>query len=215
MRWFPLYLMLLLMASCQPKEATEAGLVSTGPDTLQLDETIDSANNTRQDGTQAPTALPEDPKQQLPPTLEVYLDQTHGLWQLPELRPKDITRLTQDQQGPYFLQTDLNQDNQLDYVAQLMERDSVFLYAFISTGPDEAFKEVLLDQRPLVKLDGEGISPWVLCLPQEQQTQDKSGKGTSAQATADGFLVLEDENTTLYQWRKGTFRKSPYKAAGF
>ena len=203
---FPIPLVFLVfLLSCQPKETAEVGTTAVQPDSLE--ETVDSANNSRQDGTVTDTGAPEDVKQQLPPELEVLLDQTHGLWQLAQVQDLDQALLTQDQQGPYFLQTDLDADKRTDYVVQVAEGDSVRVYAFLRPKTEEhPWQETILERKRLLTIETAKRSPFYLSLLEERLDTTVS-RHTSGKKR-EGILVNEGSKATWHQWQKGKWIKT-------
>ncbi|GAA4300577.1 hypothetical protein [Nibribacter koreensis] len=191
---------------CQSKETAEVGVTTANPGPEELEQTIDSANNSRQDGTVATVSPAQDVKQHLPPELEVVLDQTHPLWQWPSLSDLDRARLTQDQQGPYFLQKDLTGDKKVDYVVQLAEGDSVKVVAFMRPRQEGAsWQETTLARKKV----GSNQSGYVLSLPEENLND--SGNFKASKVIPPGILLYEGKNQTLHSWqnRKWTQKVMP------
>jgi len=215
-RIFPLLLVFLLLG-CGPKEAKEevSALPAPGrPSTLE--EVADSVSNTRIDGTDTDTntGLPQDPKQQLPAELEVFLDGAHGLWRFPPLPAQDSLPVAAGEQGPYFVQADFNRDRQPDYAVQIVERDSVFLYAFVRNSGKDGFKEHVLDRYFLGKAKDANRNPHYVSLAREQHRKSGENPGEKAQAGLAGILVKSAKGSDLYVWEKGKFRKTTTRTPG-
>ncbi|MBC3542163.1 hypothetical protein ACFSC6_13255 [Rufibacter sediminis] len=202
-----LYLVAPLLWGCSPEKAQET-LATTTPaaDTAALDQVVDSVSNTRIDGT-ATTTLPLDVKQQLPAELEVHLDRTHGLWQLPALTSGDLARIPQEEQGPYFIEADFNGDQKQDYAIQLQERDSVFVYVFLKNSADD-FQEHLLTRDQLYQLEGKKRSIQYLTLAKKSDRYyDYATRQKDIVLPQDGISVGAENYTATYVWEKGKFRR--------
>jgi hypothetical protein len=171
-----------------------------------LEEVVDSVSNTREDGTATASTPPLDIKQQLPAELEVHLDRTHGLWQLPTLTDMDVARIPQTEQGPYFVQADFNGDKQLDYAIQLMERDSAFVYVFLKEKENE-FKEHLLERYQLFDIDAKKRSIHYLRFASKENKYYEHGTKKSISIPVDGVSVGAENYTATYVWQNGKFRK--------
>ncbi|WP_125077659.1 hypothetical protein [Rufibacter latericius] len=206
-RSFLLSVTLLLFWGCSPEKAQET--LSTEPiaqDTASLDQVADSVTDTPIDGT-ATTTLPQDVKQQLPAELEVHLDRTHGLWQLPVLSTFDVQRIPKEEQGPYYLQADFNGDKKVDYAVQLLERDSAFVYAFLKKADNE-FQEFVLVRDRLYDIEEKKRSIHYLRLAPDTATYyDYATRKKGVRIPHDGISVGAENYTATYFWEKGKFNK--------
>ncbi|WP_205502584.1 hypothetical protein [Rufibacter psychrotolerans] len=190
--------------SCSPKKDPEdLAVVPVTADSLE--EVVDSVANVREDGTATASTPPLDVKQQLPAELEVHLDRTHGLWQLPVLTDQDIQRVPPEEQGPYYLEADFNGDRQKDYAIQLLERDSAFVYAFIKEKDD--FKEYLLERHQLFDIAGKQRSIRYLTLAKKNGKYYDYTTRKSMTIPQDGISVGAENYTATYVWEKSGFRK--------
>ncbi|WP_181308450.1 hypothetical protein [Rufibacter sp. XAAS-G3-1] len=196
----------LLLLGCSPEKAqenlTEAPISTVAAENEQV---VDSVSNTRIDGT-ATTTIPLDVKQQLPAELEVHLDRTHGLWQLPTLTTYDAQRVPSEEQGPYFVQADFNGDNKLDYAIQLMERDSAFVYVFLKA-PAGDFQEHLLERHQLFDIEEKKRSIRYLTLAKKADKLLDGATRKKVTLPQDGLSVGAENYTATYVWENGKFRK--------
>jgi hypothetical protein len=199
MRFSCLLVLSCLCWGCRSKDVKEVPVTSVLGDSLLLDSTIDSVTTERQDGTLTAVGAPKDIKQQLPPELEVVLDQTHGMWQLPLVQDQDVARFTQDQQGPYFLQTDLDQDTRVDYAVQITDGKTVKVLAFIRPKKeDQPWQAKALLSKPMVTVADTLYSPLTLSLLKENKD---SALVTTSKKEPNGILLYEGKLATFYYWQ--------------
>ncbi|AMM52550.1 hypothetical protein TH61_17055 [Rufibacter sp. DG15C] len=193
MRLICLLVLCCLFLGCQSKDVQEVPVTSVIGDSLLLDSTVDSVATEKQDGTLTAVGPPKDVKQQLPSELEVVLDQTHGMWQLPLVQDQSLSRFTQDQQGPYFLQTDLDKDQRVDYAVQITDGKTATVLALMRPKQEgQAWQEKVLASKPMLTVADTLYSPFTLSLPQESRDSTRVTKGLS------GILLQEGKQTSLF-----------------
>ncbi|MBA9079747.1 hypothetical protein [Rufibacter quisquiliarum] len=200
---------LIALISCKPQ--TNHGGLPDSPAAAEpaLENTADSVGNARKDGTHISSHVPLDVKQQLPALLEVSLDRTHGLWQYPTLTEQDAQRIPQGEQGPYYLEADFNGDAKQDYAVQIVERDSAFIYAFLSGKNANELEEYLLEKHPLTPIEGKKRSLRYLSLARKDGKPNESASSKSL--PREGITVGTENSAVTYVFEKGAFQR--YKPA--
>ncbi|MGV3539846.1 MAG: hypothetical protein ACO1OQ_08550 [Rufibacter sp.] len=199
-------LFFLFLLSCKPQENNEGVPASPEAGAAVLEETADSVSNARKDGTQISPEVPLDIKQQLPAALEVTLDRTHGLWQFPSLTTADAQRVPKEEQGPYFLEADFNGDRKPDFAVQIVERDTAFVYAFVSTSKTgENWQEYLLEKNALQVQEGKKRSLQFLRLAKKSDKVNTQEKNFTL--PNDGISVGSEKSTAIYVFDDGQFRQ--------
>ncbi|GAB2539263.1 hypothetical protein [Rufibacter soli] len=200
---------LLLLFGCGPEKAKEeVKALPKRKANAALEQVADSVSNARQDGTDTSTGLPLDIKQQLPAELEVYLDRAHGLWQFPSLSNQDLARIPKEEQGPYFLQADLNQDRLLDYAIQIVEDDTIYIYAFLKNKTDEDFTVHLLEKHPLLARDGKKRSNRYVQLAKKSERYYDKVLQKEITMPQDAVAVGNEDTLVVYLWAQGKFKKA-------
>lgn len=198
---------LLFLLSCNAQQEHTGVVASTLSDSSALEETIDSVNDTRLDGTETSASLLVDSNQQLPTALEAHLKRNHGLWQLPILIDDDAERIPSREQGPYFVEADFNGDEQADYAVQIVKGDSSFMYAFLNIKNGQTWQEHLLEKHPLIEIKGKKRSFRFLTLAKKTNRYYNYSTQENFSLPQDGISVSIENSTATYVWENGKFKK--------